>query len=234
MARGWREASEGGRLRRGNGVPAANPAARAACVREIERAITNEGQQLLGWRDVPVDDSSLGNSARDTMPVIRQAFVGAGRGQLDPRTPSSASSTSSERASATRFVALGLANAHEFYVPSFLAPHHRLQGDAPRRGRWGKFYTDLNDKRFTSALCLAHQRFSTNTFPTWDSRAPVPLSSRTTARSTRCAGNLNWIKSRPGDHPLEAAGRRPRQDLAPHLRRPVRLRVVRQRAGAAR
>src|SRR5689334_21593633 len=61
-----------------------DPAARgAACVREIERAIGNEGQVLLGWRDVPVDDSSLGPTARGTMPVIRQVFVGAGRKQLD-------------------------------------------------------------------------------------------------------------------------------------------------------
>ena len=60
-----------------------NPAARQACSREIERAIRNEGQQLLGWRDVPVDDSTIGNTARGTQPVIRQVFVGAGRKQLD-------------------------------------------------------------------------------------------------------------------------------------------------------
>ena len=60
-----------------------NQAARAACTREIERAIVNEGQTLLGWRDVPVDDSTLGKTARATMPVIRQVFVGAGRGSLD-------------------------------------------------------------------------------------------------------------------------------------------------------
>src|SRR5687768_13814565 len=60
-----------------------NPAARAACVRELERATVNEGQSILGWREVPVDDSSLGETARKTQPVIRQLFVGAGRGSLD-------------------------------------------------------------------------------------------------------------------------------------------------------
>jgi glutamate synthase (NADPH/NADH) large chain len=60
-----------------------DPAARAACVRELERAIVNEGQVLLGWREVPVEPASLGPTARGTMPVIRQVFVGAGRGQLD-------------------------------------------------------------------------------------------------------------------------------------------------------
>jgi glutamate synthase (NADPH) large chain len=75
------------------------PAARAACVREVERAIVNEGQVLLGWRDVPVKDSCLGETARGTMPIIRQVFVGAGRGTA---TRSSGSSTSSARPPAMR------------------------------------------------------------------------------------------------------------------------------------
>src|SRR6478736_5456040 len=141
-----------------------NAAARAACVREIERAIANEGQQLLGWRDVPVDDSSLGKSARETMPVIKQVFVGAGRGQLD-RDAFERKLYIIRKSLGHAIRALGLQNASEFYVPSF---SHRtiVYKGMLLAEQVGKFYKDLNDKRFVSALCLAHQRFSTNTFPT--------------------------------------------------------------------
>jgi len=170
-----------------------NPAARAACVREIERAIANEGQQLLGWRDVPVDDSSLGKSARETMPVIRQVFVGAGRGQLD-RDAFERKLYIIRKSLGHAIRALGLANAHEFYVPSF---SHRtiVYKGMLLAEQVGKFYTDLNDKRFTSALCLAHQRFSTNTFPTWDLAHPFRFIAHNGEINT-LRGNLNWIRSR--------------------------------------
>jgi glutamate synthase domain-containing protein 1 len=66
----------------------------------IERAIRYEGQVLLGWRDVPRDNRGLAQAARDIEPVVRQVFIGAGKGIRTP-TPWSASSTSSARRSAT-------------------------------------------------------------------------------------------------------------------------------------
>jgi glutamate synthase (NADPH/NADH) large chain len=170
-----------------------NPAARAACVREIERAIANEGQGLLGWRDVPVDDSSLGETARGTMPVIRQVFVGAGRGQLD-RDAFERKLYIIRKSLGHAIRALGLTNAHGFYVPSF---SHRtiVYKGMLLAEQVGKFYTDVNDKRFTSALCLAHQRFSTNTFPTWDLAHPFRYIAHNGEINT-LQGNLNWIRSR--------------------------------------
>jgi glutamate synthase (NADPH) large chain len=170
-----------------------NPAARAACVREIERAIANEGQQLLGWRDVPVDDSSLGHTARDTMPVIRQVFVGAGRGSLD-RDAFERKLYIIRKSLGHAIRALGLANAGDFYVPSF---SHRtiVYKGMLLAEQVGKFYTDLSDKRFVSALCLAHQRFSTNTFPTWDLAHPFRYIAHNGEINT-LQGNLNWIRSR--------------------------------------
>ena len=93
-------------------------AARAACVREVERAIANEGQALLGWRDVPVDDTSLGQTARSTMPVIRQVFVGAGRGSLD-RDAFERKLYIIRKAAGHAIRALGISTAGQFYVPSF-------------------------------------------------------------------------------------------------------------------
>ncbi|HET6263775.1 MAG TPA: glutamate synthase large subunit, partial [Usitatibacter sp.] len=170
-----------------------NPAARQACSREIERAIGNEGQQLLGWRDVPVDDSSLGPTARSTMPVIRQVFVGAGRGSLD-RDAFERKLYIIRKSLGHAIRALGLTNAGGFYVPSF---SHRtiVYKGMLLAEQVGPFYRDLADKRFVSALCLAHQRFSTNTFPTWDLAHPFRFIAHNGEINT-LNGNLNWIKSR--------------------------------------
>ena len=170
-----------------------DPAARSACVREIERAVVNEGQMLLGWRDVPVDTSSLGPTATSTMPVIRQVFVGAGRGSLD-RDAFERKLYIVRKSSGHAIRALGLTNAGQFYVPSF---SHRtiVYKGMLLAHQVGEFYVDLHDKRLTSALCLAHQRFSTNTFPTWDLAHPFRFIAHNGEINTQ-QGNLNWIRSR--------------------------------------
>ncbi|HXN15271.1 MAG TPA: glutamate synthase central domain-containing protein, partial [Usitatibacter sp.] len=170
-----------------------NPAARAACVREIERAIANEGQLLLGWREVPLDASSLGQTARETMPVIRQVFVGAGRGSLD-RDAFERKLYIIRKSLGHAIRALGLSNAAEFYVPSFSHRTIVYKGMLLAR-QMAEFYTDLVDERFASALCLAHQRFSTNTFPAWDLAHPFRFIAHNGEINT-LRGNLNWIRSR--------------------------------------
>ena len=209
-----------------------NPAARAACEREIERAIANEGQKLLGWRDVPVDDTLARRDRAAHEPVIRQVFVGAGRGSLD-RDAFERKLYIIRKASGHAIRALGLANAQRVLRAVVLAPHHRLQGDAARRAGRRRSTRTSRTSASTSALCLVHQRFSTNTFPTWDLAHPFRFIAHNGEINT-LRGNLNWIRVAPGDHPLEAPRRGPRQDLAAHLRRPVGLGLVRQRARAAR
>jgi glutamate synthase (NADPH/NADH) large chain len=168
-------------------------AARAACVREIERAIANEGQQLLGWRDVPVDTASLGHTALGTMPLIKQVFVGAGRGQLD-RDAFERKLYIIRKASGHAIRALGLSNAGQFYVPSF--SHRTLVYKGMLLAHQvGEFFTDLRDPRLVSAIALAHQRFSTNTFPTWDLAHPFRFIAHNGEINT-LQGNLNWIRSR--------------------------------------
>src|SRR4051812_2183958 len=168
-------------------------AARHACVRELERAVVNEGQRVLGWRAVPVDDSSLGPTARNSQPVISQIFVGAGRTALD-RDAFERKLYIIRKTSGHAIRALGLANARDFYVPSF---SHRtiVYKGMLLAEQVGAFFLDLKDKRFVSALCLAHQRFSTNTFPTWDLAHPFRFIAHNGEINT-LRGNLNWIKSR--------------------------------------
>ena len=170
-----------------------NAAARAACVREIERAVVNEGQTLLGWRDVPVDATSLGHTARSTMPVIRQVFVGAGRGSLD-RDAFERKLYVIRKASGHAIRALGISTAGQFYVPSF---SHRtvVYKGMLLAHQVGDFFPDLRDRRLTSAIALVHQRFSTNTFPTWDLAHPFRFIAHNGEINT-LQGNLNWIRSR--------------------------------------
>ena len=127
------------------------------------------------------------------MPVIRQVFVGAGRGQLD-RDAFERKLYIIRKASGHAIRALGLTNAGQFYVPSF---SHRtiVYKGMLLAHQVGEFFTDLRDKRFVSALALAHQRFSTNTFPTWDLAHPFRFIAHNGEINT-LQGNLNWIRSR--------------------------------------
>jgi hypothetical protein len=207
-----------------------NPRRAPRALREIERAIANEGQQLLGWRDVPWTTAPSASRRARPMPVIRQVFVGAGRGSLD-RDAFERKLYIIRKSLGPRHPRLGPPNAGEFYVPSF---SHRtiVYKGMLLAEQVGPFYR-TSRQALHSALCLAHQRFSTNTFPTWDLAHPF--------RFIAHNGEINTLQRQPqldqvapGDDPLEAAGRRPRQDLAADLRRPVRLGLVRQRARAAR
>ena len=171
------------------------PASRLACEYEIERAIKDEGQVLLGWRDVPRDNSGLGESVRLIEPVIRQVFIGRG--------PDVTVSDSLERklyvirkSSGHAIQALRLAHGKEFYVPSMSARTIVYKGML-LAGQVGAYYRDLQDSRVESALALVHQRFSTNTFPTWDLSHPFRLIAHNGEINT-LRGNVNWIRARQG------------------------------------
>ena len=182
------------------------PASRLACEYEIERAIKDEGQVLLGWRNVPVDNADLGESVKAVEPVIRQVFIGRAAG-VTVTDALERKLYIIRKASGHAIQALKLAHGKEFYVPSMSARTVVYKGML-LAGQVGAYYKDLQDPRVVSALALVHQRFSTNTFPTWDLAHPVRM-----------------IESHPRP--------RPGQDMAADLRRPVRFGLVRQCAGAA-
>ena len=171
------------------------PASRFACEYEIERAIKDEGQVLLGWRDVPRDNSGLGESVRKIEPVIRQVFIGRG--------PDVTVTDALERklyvirkSSGHAIQALRLAHGKEFYVPSMSARTIVYKGML-LAGQVGAYYLDLQDARVVSARALVHQRFSTNTFPTWDLAHPFRLIAHNGEINT-LRGNVNWLRARQG------------------------------------
>ncbi len=169
------------------------PASRYACEREIERAIWAEGQVLLGWRDVPVDSTVLGESVKPIEPVIRQVFIGRGAG-VTVTDALERKLYIIRKSSGHAIQALELAHGKEFYVPSMSARTLVYKGMLLAESL-ADYFVDLKDARVTSALALAHQRFSTNTFPTWDLAHPFRMIAHNGEINT-LRGNVNWIRAR--------------------------------------
>jgi glutamate synthase (NADPH) large chain len=172
-----------------------DPASRIACEYEIERAIKDEGQVLLGWRDVPVDNSDLAEPAKKLEPVIRQVFIGRGK-RVTVTDALERKLYIIRKSSGHAIQALRLQHGKEFYVPSMSARTVCYKGML-LASQVGEYYLDLKDARAESALALVHQRFSTNTFPSWDLAHPFRLICHNGEINT-VRGNVNWVRARQG------------------------------------
>ncbi|MDR1349530.1 MAG: glutamate synthase subunit alpha, partial [Zoogloeaceae bacterium] len=169
-------------------------ASRQACEAEIERNAKAEGQVILGWRDVPIDHDTIGSAAvRAVEPVIRQVFIGRGADVLTTDALERKLYVIRRR-SANAIKALKLTHGGEFYVPSFSARTVNYKGML-LAGQVGLYYRDLQDTRVVSALALVHQRFSTNTFTTWDLAHPFRMIAHNGEINT-VRGNVNWFTAR--------------------------------------
>ena len=163
-----------------------------ACARTLADYIEEEGQTLLGWRDVPLDRDVLGPSVQVTVPIIRQVFVAKGEGTPDQDAFERKLFVIRQR-TALSVAELG-EGAEEFYVPSFSSRTVLYKGMLLAKDT-GSFYCDLGDERLVSALALIHQRFSTNTFPRWSLAQPFRMICHNGEINT-IRGNLNWMKAR--------------------------------------
>ncbi len=170
-----------------------DPAERAICEAVIEHVVRSEGQSFLGWRDVPVASDTIGSKARETEPAIRQFFVG--------RSPEIPDQNAFERKlyviRKTVFRTLeskGLQLFSDFYVCSLSSRTVVYKGLLLARQITG-YYVDLADPDFDTAMALVHQRFSTNTFPTWPLAHPYRLIAHNGEINT-LRGNRNWMRAR--------------------------------------
>ncbi|HVH75102.1 MAG TPA: glutamate synthase large subunit [Stellaceae bacterium] len=171
--------------------------ARALAEAHIEHFIRAEGQTLLGWRDVAADTTGLGARVIETMPYIRQAIVAA-----SPNIPDQ--DAFERKIIVIRKQALngvvGLAQKHgmpairDTYMPSFSTRTVVYKGLllAPQVE---SFYEDLRNPLTVSALALVHQRFSTNTFPSWRLAHPYRFIAHNGEINT-LRGNVNWVNAR--------------------------------------
>ncbi|PKU24768.1 glutamate synthase large subunit [Telmatospirillum siberiense] len=166
---------------------------RAECEAIIEKVIADEGQVLLGWRDVPVDSGVLGESVRASEPVIRQVYIGRGAQLADQDAFERKLFVIRKQMSITireRFSA----QAKTFYIPSMSSRTIVYKGML-LADQVGPYFKDLVDERLVSALALVHQRFSTNTFPTWSLAHPFRMICHNGEINT-LRGNLNWMVAR--------------------------------------
>ena len=171
------------------------PASRMACEQEIERAVAAEGQVLLGWRDVPTNSDGLSVRTKEVEPVIRQVFVARGSRAMDQDALERKLYVIRKRAGHA-IQALSLRHGKEFYVPSISTRTIVYKGMLLAH-QVGSFYLDLADESMVSALAMVHQRFSTNTFPTWDLAHPFRFVCHNGEINT-LRGNFNWTRAREG------------------------------------
>ena len=159
----------------------------------IEKTIVQEGQIFLGWRDVPVDPSGLGETVKPTEPVHRQVFIGRGKDIVDQDTFERRLFILRKVISNTVYN-LGDARCAGFY-PVSLSSRTLVYKGMLLATQLGDYFNDLRDPRLQSALALVHQRFSTNTFPTWSLAHPYRMVAHNGEINT-LRGNVNWMAAR--------------------------------------
>jgi glutamate synthase domain-containing protein 2/glutamate synthase domain-containing protein 1/glutamate synthase domain-containing protein 3 len=175
---------------------------RNECQRIIEKVVRDEGQVLLGWRRVPVDTNAPGPLARTVMPEVRQVFIG-GRGPAG--SAGHPGNAEDQDALERRLYVIRkrveqqvrtsrMPDSESFYIPS-LSSRTIIYKGLLLPDQIPAFYHDLTDSLFVSALALVHQRFSTNTFPSWDRAHPYRFIAHNGEINT-LRGNVNWMYAR--------------------------------------
>ena len=165
---------------------------RLQCEGIVERISRDEGLTVLGWRDTPCDGAAIGREARATQPYIQQVFLGRPDGWDEDHFERKLYVT---RKRIEREIVLEeVEDRHFFYIPSLSSRTIVYKGLllAPQIAN---FYGELADPRVKSAICVVHQRFSTNTFPSWPLAHPYRYIAHNGEINT-LRGNVNWMKAR--------------------------------------
>jgi glutamate synthase (NADPH/NADH) large chain len=158
----------------------------------IERVLAEDGLNVLGWRDTPIDANAIGRLARSSQPYIEQIFIRGPHG-MDQEALERKLYVARKRIE-SEFAKSELKEKDFFYIPSLSSRTIVYKGllVAPQIAH---FYRELSDPEVTSALCLVHQRFSTNTFPTWHLAHPYRYICHNGEINT-LRGNVNWMYAR--------------------------------------
>ncbi|MHC9294621.1 glutamate synthase large subunit [Mycobacterium sp. LTG2003] len=173
-------------------LPQSSRDAATAC-EAVEKIAEAEGLEVLGWREVPTDDSSLGALARDAMPTFRQIFLGGASGmELERRAY--VMRKRAEHELGTKGPGQDGPGRETVYFPSLSGQTFVYKGMLTTP-QLKAFYLDLQDDRLTSALGIVHSRFSTNTFPSWPLAHPFRRIAHNGEINT-VTGNENWMRAR--------------------------------------
>jgi glutamate synthase domain-containing protein 2/glutamate synthase domain-containing protein 1/glutamate synthase domain-containing protein 3 len=165
---------------------------RLQCEGVFERIAQEEGLAVLGWRDTPVNGDAIGREARASQPYIEQLFVGRPKGLDEDAFERLLYRV--RRRTENEIAASEIDDKESFYIPSFSCRTIIYKGLmlAPQIE---KFYFELANPLVTSALCLVHQRFSTNTFPSWKLAHPYRYVAHNGEINT-IKGNVSWMNAR--------------------------------------
>ncbi|WP_432665850.1 glutamate synthase large subunit [Wukongibacter baidiensis] len=169
------------------------PNTRYYCEGVFERIIKEEGQRFIAWRSVPVNDKACGISAQGTRPVVQQIFIDRNGQDLDAferslyiiRKRVENAIRGAARPYTEAFYICSLSSKTIVYKGQFLA--HQIE----------EFYLELKDERLKSAIATVHQRYSTNTFPSWRLAHPYRYISHNGEINT-IRGNIKWMNAREG------------------------------------
>jgi glutamate synthase (ferredoxin) len=168
-----------------------DPEVRALSRHLFTEVVREEGQQVLGWRDVPTDNTSLGQTARMSEPFMQQVFI-----QKDPSLI--------ENLAFERKLYVIRKRAHDliraskkdpFWYPASLSSRTLVYKGMLMPVQVGHYYPDLQDPDLESAIALVHSRFSTNTFPSWERAHPYRYLAHNGEINT-LRGNINWMHAR--------------------------------------
>jgi glutamate synthase domain-containing protein 2/glutamate synthase domain-containing protein 1/glutamate synthase domain-containing protein 3 len=164
------------------------------CEAALETAAREEGAEVIGWRDVPTSGSHLGESARATQPAVRQVLLG--RGSI-PAVSLERKLYVIRRRAEKEVGSWTDVDASQFYIAS-LSSRTAVYKGMLKGSQLTAFYPDLADADFASAFAVIHQRYSTNTFPTWRLAQPFRLLGHN-GEINALRGNVNHMRAREAD-----------------------------------
>ncbi len=157
----------------------------------LEKILVEEGVELLGWRDVPTDNSSLGDTAKDGEPLVRQLFLKRPEQCVDEQAFNRKLYLINQRA----INEIRRAEVDSYWYVSSLSTRTIIYKGMLMPVQVDRYYPELRDPAMDSAIALVHSRFSTNTFPSWDRAHPYHLMAHNGEINT-LRGNVNWMNAR--------------------------------------
>ncbi len=163
------------------------------CIDYFKQIVEEEGQQVLGWRDVPIDDASLGSMAKNAEPSFKQIFIARGNNISDEIAFERKLYVIRKRIEHTIYNS-ELSERSKFYIPS-LSHRTCIYKGMLTGSQFEPMFPDVSAADFESAMALVHQRFSTNTFPAWELAHPFRYVAHNGEINT-VRGNANWMRAR--------------------------------------
>jgi glutamate synthase (NADPH/NADH) large chain len=163
------------------------------CISTFEKAIKDQNLQILGWRDVPVDTSNLGQIAAEKEPSVKQVFVSK-NGMDITEQQFNAKMFAARKIAEHTVISSKISESHRFYFSSFSTTTIIYKG-LLRPEDISAYYVDLLDSELVTRLALVHQRFSTNTFPSWELAQPFRYMCHNGEINT-LRGNISRMRAR--------------------------------------